>query len=68
MHSGKKVGKGTGKKIRKKTATLVAAAHLPYRFVEQKALKDFAHSFIELDASHGCAPASEFIVGWLTLH
>ena len=46
MRSGKKVGEGTQKKICEKTATLVAAAHLPYRFVEQEALKDFAQSFI----------------------
>ena len=59
MRSGKKVGEGTRKEIREKTATLVAAAHLPYRFVEQEALKDFAQSFIELGASHGCVPASE---------
>ena len=38
----KKVGEGTRKAIREKTATLVAAAHLPYRFVEQEALKNFA--------------------------
>ena len=41
MCSGKKVGEGTRKAIREKTATLVAAAHLPYRFVEQEALKGF---------------------------
>ena len=41
---------------------------MPYRFVEQEALKDFAQSFIELGVSHGCVPASEFIVGWLTVH
>ena len=67
MRSGKKVGEGTRKAIREKTATLVAAAHLPYMFVEQEALKDFVQSFIELGASHGCVPASEIIVGRLTV-
>ena len=32
--SGKKVREGTRKVIHEKTATLAAAAHLPYRFVE----------------------------------
>ena len=45
MRSGKKVGEGTRKKIHEEAATLVAAAHLPYRFVEQEALKDFASIF-----------------------
>jgi len=30
MHSGKKIGKGAKKIIREKTATFVAASHLPY--------------------------------------
>ena len=67
MRSGKKVGEGIRKAIREKTATLVAAAHLPYRFVEHEALKNFAQAFVELGASHGCVPASEFIVGRLTV-
>ena len=50
--SGKEVGEGTRKAIRGKTATLVAAAHLPYRFVEHQALKSFAQAFVELGASH----------------
>ena len=67
MRSGKKVGEGIRKAIREKTATLVAAAHLPYRFVEHEALKNFAQAFVELGASHRCVPASEFIVGRLTV-
>ena len=67
MRSDKKVGEGIRKAIREKTATLVAAAHLPYRFVEHEALKNFAQAFVELGASHGCVPASEFIVGCLTV-
>jgi len=67
LRSGKKVGEGTRKVIREKTATLVAAAQLPYRFVEQDALKNFAQSFVELGASHGCVPASEFLVGRVTV-
>ena len=62
-----KNGEGTREAIHEKTATLVAAAHLPYRFVEQEALKNFAQAFVELGASHGCVPASEFIVGRLTV-
>ena len=64
----KKVGERTRKAIYKKTATLVAAAaHLPYRFVEHKALKSFTQAFVELDSSHSCVPASKFIVGCLTV-
>ena len=44
-----------------------AAAHLPYRFVEQEVLRNFAQGFIELGASRGCIPASEFIIGQLTV-
>ena len=40
---------------------------MPYRFVEQEALKNFAQAFDELGASHSCVPASEFIVGHLTV-
>ena len=35
--------------------------------MEQYALKGFALSFIELGDFHGCVPASEFIVGRLTV-
>ena len=45
MRSGKKLGEVTRKEIREKTATLVAAAHLPYNFVEEEALKDFAQFY-----------------------
>ena len=65
---GKESWEGIRKAIREKTATLVATAHLPYRFVEHEALKNFAQAFVELGASHGCVPASEFIVGRLTVH
>ena len=67
MRSGKKVEEGIRKAIHEKTATLVAAEHLPYRFVEHEALKNFAEAFVELGASHGCVPAFEFIVGRLTV-
>jgi len=45
-----------------KTSIVVAAAHLPYGFVEQEALRNFAQTFIELGASHNFVPALEFIV------
>ena len=51
----------------RRLALFVAAAHLPHRFVEQEALKNFAQAF-ELGASHGCVPASEFMVGRLAVH
>ena len=41
----KKVSKQTKILIRKRTATLVAAAKLPYCFVEQEPLKDFILAF-----------------------
>ena len=63
-----KVGEGTREAIREKTATLVVAAYLTYRFVEQVVLKNFSQAFVELGASHGCVPASEFIVGCLTMN
>lgn len=44
------------------------AVHLPYRFVEQEVLRNFAQGFVELGASRGCVPASEFIVGHFTVH
>ena len=47
-----KVKKGTRKAIYEKTATLVAATHLPYRFVEHKALESFVQAFIKLGAPH----------------
>ena len=40
---------------------------VPYRFVEQEALKNFTQAFSELGASHGCVPVSECIVGHLTV-
>ena len=64
----KKFGEGSSKPLHEKTATLVAAAHLSYRFVEQEALKNLAQAFVELDASHGSTPASKLIVWSLTVH
>ena len=40
---------------------------MPYRFVEHEALQNFAQAFVELGASYGFVPASEFIVGCLTV-
>ena len=40
--SGKKVNATTKNKICERTAALVAAAHLPYRFVENNELDKFA--------------------------
>ena len=65
--TGKKVGEATKIGIRERTATLVAAAHLPYRFVELESLKHFAQAFIDLGAAYGCVPASDFIAGRLTV-
>ena len=48
-------------------ATLVAAAHLLYRFVELESLKNFAQAFIDLGAAYGCVPASDFIAGRLMI-
>jgi len=62
-HTGKKVGEQTKILIRKWTATLVAAAQLPYRFVEQEPLKNFAQTFVDLGAAYGHVPASDFIAG-----
>ena len=64
--SGKKVGEETKMLIRERTATLVAAAHLPYCFVELESLKNFTQAFIDLGAAYGCVPASDFIAGHLT--
>ena len=50
-----------------RTATFVAAAHLPYRFVELESLKSFAQAFIDLRTAYGCVPASDFIAGRLTV-
>ena len=47
--SGKKVREGTRKVIPEKTATLVAAAHLPYRFVEHQASGSLAMIHINYD-------------------
>ena len=47
--SGKKVREGTRKVIREKTATLIAAAHLPYRFVEHQASGSLAMIHINYD-------------------
>ena len=60
-------GEATKIGIRERTATLVAAAHLPYRFVELESLKHFAQAFIDLGAAYGCVPASDFIAGRLTV-
>ena len=65
--SGKKVANETKMLIRERTGTLVAAAHLPYRFVELESLKNFAQAFIDLGAAYGCVPASDFIAGRLTI-
>jgi len=40
---------------------------LPYRFVEQEALKDFAQAFVDLGAAYGRIPASDLIVGRKTV-
>ena len=64
---GKKVGEETKMLIRKRTATLVAAAHLPYCFVELESLKNFIQAFTDLGAAYGCVPASDFIAGHLTV-
>ena len=61
---GKKVGEETKMLIRERTAALVAAAHLPYRFVELESLKSFAQA---LGAAYGCVPASDFIAGRVTV-
>ena len=47
--TGKKVSEGTRKVIREKTATLVAVAHLPYRFVEHQASGSLAMIHINYD-------------------
>ena len=65
--TGKKVGEQTKTLIRKRTATLVAAAQLPYRFVEQESLKDFAQAFVDLGAGYGHVSASDFIAGRKTV-
>ena len=65
--SGKKVGEETKMLIRERTAALVAAAHLPYRFVELESLKSFAQAFIDLGAAYGCVPSSDFIAGRVTV-
>ena len=49
--------------IRERTAALVTAAHLPYRFVKLESLKNFAQVFIDLGAAYGCVPALDFIEG-----
>ena len=61
--TGKKVGEQTKMLIRKWTATLVAAAQLPYCFIEQESLKDFAQAFVDLGAGYGRVPASDLIAG-----
>lgn len=65
--TGKKVGEPTKALIRKRTATLVAATQLPYRFVEQEPLIDFAQAFVDLGAAYGRVPASDLIVGRKTV-
>ena len=65
--SGKKVNATTKNKIRERTAALVAAAHLPYRFVENNELDKFAQSFIEVGALYGNVPASDLIVSPTTV-
>ena len=63
----KKVGEPTRMLIREWTATLVAAAQLPYRFIEQEPLKEFAQAFIDSGAVYRRVPASDFIVGCHTV-
>ena len=46
--------------ICEQTATLIAAAQLPYRFVEQEPLKE---AFVNLGAVFGRVSASDFLVG-----
>ena len=65
--SGKKVNATIKNKIRERTAALVAAAHLPYRFVENNELDKFAQSFIEVGALYGNVPASDLIVSRTTV-
>ena len=62
--SGKEVTTLAKDKIHERTAALVAAAYLPYRFVENTELDRFAQSFIEIEigALFGNIPASDLIV------
>ena len=53
--------------IRERTSALVAAAHLPYSFVELESLRNFTQAFIDLGAAYWCVPASDFIVGRITV-
>ena len=62
--SGKKVTTVVKNKIRERTATLVAAAHLPLRFVENTKLDKFAQTFVEIGALYGNVPASDLIVSY----
>ena len=48
----KKSANETKMLIRERSATLVAAAHLPYHFVELESLKNFAQAFIDLGAAY----------------
>ena len=50
--------------IRERTAALVAAAHLPYHFVENNELDKFAQS---LGALFGNVPASDLIISRTTV-
>jgi len=62
-HTGKKVSEQTKILIHKQAVSLVAAAQLPYYFVEQEPLKDFAQAFVDLGAAYRHLPASDFIAG-----
>ena len=62
--SGKKVTAVAKNKIRERTAALVAAAQLPYGFVENNELDKFAQSFIELG---GNVPAYDLIISRTTV-
>ena len=65
--SGKKVTAIAKNKIHERTAALVAAAHLPYCFVENNELDKFAQLFIELGTLFGNVPASDLIISHTTV-
>ena len=46
---------------------MVAAAHLPYCFVENNELYKFAQSFIEVGALYSNVPASDLIISRTTV-
>ena len=64
--SSMKVSEKIRKNMQEHTSILVTMAHLPYCFVEQDTLKEFAQAFVNLGASYGRVSAEQFIVGRLT--